>query len=379
MKFLSDFNLNGKKVLLRADINSDVKNRRVLMSERIKETAETIKLLKKKKAKIVILAHQGQEGKSDFAGLEQHAKLLSKFTKVFFVKDIIGEKAKNAIKNLKNGEALLLENVRFEGDEFKPEKGRENKLIKNLAHFFDLYINDAFSVCHRKHTSVVGFPRYIKSCAGPLLEKEIKSVKKIKMKNSLYILGGAKPEDYLPLLKGRKVLACGLFGQSCLAAQGFDFGFQNKYLEKEASLDAALKKELGKKLKNVVTPIDFAVKVNGKRKELSLNAFPNNYEIFDIGKKTQEIYKKEIEQARGIYMKGPAGDCDSKGFAKGTFELLKAVSKVKGFSLIGGGHLSGAIKASKIPLKKFSYVSLSGGALLKYIAGEKLPGLEALK
>jgi len=187
-------------------------------------------------------------------------------------------------------------------------------------------------------------------------------------------LGGAKPEDNIKLLKGNKVLACGLFGQTCLISRGKYLGFQNEYLKKEKAFI-----EINKdRLVNVETPIDFAIKIKNKRKELALDEFPNNNEIFDIGKKTQEKYIREIKKAKAIYMKGPAGDCSERQFAKGTFAILRAISKSSAFSVIGGGHLSDAIRDSKISKKKFNHISLSGGALLSYIAGEKLPGLEAL-
>ncbi|MBU0958967.1 MAG: phosphoglycerate kinase, partial [Nanoarchaeota archaeon] len=148
-------------------------------------------------------------------------------------------------------------------------------------------------------------------------------------------------------------------------------------LEKEADLNDELKSQL--KNLNVKTPIDFAVKINGKRKELSLEEFPSTYGIYDVGQKTIKKYVGEIKKAKSIYMKGPAGDFSSKGFEKGTYSILKAIVKSKAFSLIGGGHLSDAIDKSGISKKKFGHISLSGGALLKYLAGEKLPGLEALK
>jgi len=373
MKTLSDFNFKNKTVLLRADLNSDVHKGRVLMSERIRQSAETIKLLKKKKAKIIVIAHQGRPGKSDFTSLKQHARLLNKFTKIKFVEDIIGKQAEKEIKNLKSGNAILLDNVRKEADEFKPAK-KNNKLLK-LTKLCEIYVNDAFSICHRKQTSIVSFPRYMKNCAGPLLEREINALKKIKIKNCLFILGGAKPEDNIKLLGKNKVLACGLFGQVCLINKGKKLGEQERYLKKQKALVKISKN----KLKNVETPVDFAVKVNGKRKEILLENFPSKYEIFDIGKKTQGRYISEIKKARAVYMKGPAGYCADKKFRKGTFAILRAISRNKGFSLIGGGHLSDAIEASGISKKKFGHISLSGGALLSYIAGEKLPGLEVLK
>ena len=374
MKTLSDFNFKNKTVLLRTDLNSDVVNRHVLLSERIKKSVQTISELKRKKAKVVILAHQGRPGKSDFISLRQHASLVNRYTKVKFVSDVIGNKAENAIKGLKPGEALVLENIRFLRDEFKPDK-KDNKIIKKLVPLFDVYVNDSFSVCHRKQTSIVSFPKHLPSCAGRLLEQELNALRKIKIKNCLYILGGAKPEDNMCLLNGSKVLSCGLFGQLCLIAKGKDFGAQNLYLKDKIYLVKRLKR----KLKNVIMPIDFAVKIRGKRRELLLEEFPNRHEIFDIGKKTIERYISEIKKAKAIYMKGPAGYCSEKQFCKGTRALLMAIAKSKGFSLIGGGHLNDAVDKLKIIKKKFNYISLSGGALVRYIAGEKLPGLEVLK
>ncbi len=376
MKTLSNFSLKNKTVLLRADLNSNVHKGRVFMSERIRQNAETIKILKKKKAKIIVIAHQGRPGKSDFLSLKQHAKLLNKFTKIKFIDDIIGKKSEKAIKNLRVGDAILLDNIRKQADEFKPFK-KNNKLLK-LTEKADIYINNSFSVCHRKQTSIISFPKYMKSCAGPLLEEELAALKKIKIKNCLYILGGAKPEDNIKLLKGNKVLACGLFGQLCLIAKGKNLGAQNKYLKKEVKDYNSVVKKLKSKLRKVETPVDFAVKINGKRKEIPLDEFPSKYEIFDIGSETMKKYVGEIKKAKSIYMKGPVGYYTDRKFFKGSFVILRAVAKNKGFSLIGGGHLSDAVEASGISKSKFGRISLSGGALLNYIAGEKLPGLEVL-
>lgn len=374
MKTISSINLKNKTVLLRADINSDFVNGKVLMSERIKESAKTINYLKKKRAKIVVIAHQGNPKGRYFTSLRQHSKLLNKFTKIKFVDDIIGRKAEKSIKDLKPGQAILLENIRFLKDEYSPKK-KNNKLLK-LTKLCDIYVNDSFSVCHREHASMVLLPKKMKSYAGPLLLKEVNALKKIKLKDCLYILGGGKPKDNLKLLKGKKALACGLFGQLCLIAKGKNLGAQNLYLKSDLPFVPKLKK----KLKNVQTPVDFAVKVKGKRKELLLEDFPSKHEIYDIGRNTQDLYVKKIRKAKTIFMKGPAGFCPEKQFCNGTFAILKAITNnKKAFSVIGGGTLSNAIKKSKIPKSKFNHISLSGGALLRYIAGEKLPGLEVLK
>lgn len=369
MKTLDSFNFKGKLVLVRVDLNSGVVNGRVLENQRIKAHSETIKELKRKGAKIVLLAHQGRPGGKDFTSLEQHAKILSKYVKVKFV-DIVGKKSREEIENMKEREVILLDNVRKLKDEFKGNSN--NKFVKVLSKYFDYYVNDAFSVSHRKQSSVVGFPKVLKSCAGRVLEKELKAIKKLKIKNALYILGGAKPKDNIKLLNNkRKVLSCGLFGQLCSIALGVNFGAQNKFLKKKIGI---VKKN---KLKNVQVPNDFAVKKNGKRMELRVEEFPSKYEIFDIGEGTIKEYVKEIKKAKVIFLKGVPGDYLNKNFSKGTREIMKAIGRNKGFSVVGGGSSSDAV--SKFKIKGINHISLSGGALIDYVVGKKLPGLEALK
>ncbi len=382
IKTLDSFDFKGKKVLVRADINSDVMNKKIVMNERIKESAITIKELLNKKAKVCVIAHQGNPGKDDFINLKEHCKLLNKFVNIKFIPDIIGKDAINAIENLKENEAILLDNIRFLEEEIDIKK-IPNRITNTLAPLFEIYINDAFSVSHREHSSIVLLPRIIKNkCAGRLLEKEIKALEKINIKDCLYLLGGAKPEENIKLLKGKNVLAGGLFAQLCLVSRGENFGYQNEFLKKATLIKGNYEEFLENvknKLENVVLPEDFAVDVNGARKEFLLKEFPLNYEIEDIGENTIKKYIEEIKKAPAIYMKGPFGNTTIKKYAKGTLEILRAISEFKGFSLIGGGHLAETIKISGISINKFSHISLSGGALLTYISGEKLVGLEALK
>ena len=385
MKTISDINFKNKTVLLRSDLNSDVINGKVIESERIKPASETIKFLQKKGARVIVIAHQGNPGKDDFTSLKEHSKLLDKYSKIKFIPDLIGKQAEKAIQELKPGQAILLENIRFEKDEFNP-KNKQNKILKFFLPLIDIYVNDAFSVCHREHTSIVSFPKYRPACAGLLLEKEVTALKKISIKNCLYILGGAKPGDNLKLLKNKnKILAGGIFGQMCLEAKGINFGGNNEQVNKKMAKDYSLVLSKIKKIKNknIITPEDYAVEVSGKRVELNLEQFPTNYVIYDIGEKTIKKYQEEIRRAKSVYMKGPVGFAGKKQFAKGTFEVLKTIasqtSKGELFSLIGGGHLSDAIAKSKIPISRFSHISLSGGALLSYAAGEALPGLVALE
>lgn len=376
MKFISKrSNLNGKNVLLRVDLNSNIVDGKVILGERIKQAAESIKFLKRKGARVVVIAHQGRPNGEDFTSLRSHAKFLNKFTKIKFVNEVFGMLVRQEIRSLKNGGAILLENVRMSKEEFM-------KTPNSMSRFFldecEVYVNDAFSNSHRNHTSMVGFKGKLPSYAGILLERELKALKKINLKKTLLILGGAKPKEDSDLLGRGEVLACGLFGQTCLFSLGFKFGFQEKYLRKTIRDFQKIQKKIKGKLGRVVTPVDFGVKVKGKRKDLNLTDFPSKYEIFDVGPNTLKIFVEKIRGAKSIYMKGPVGDFSSKGFEKGTFEVLRAIASSRAFSLIGGGHLSNAITKSKISVKKFGHVSLSGGALLEYILGKKLPGLVAL-
>ena len=375
MKFktLDDFDFRGKTVLLRSDINSELKNRKPVLSDRISESAKTIAELKKKGAKVVVLAHQGRPGKEDFISLEGHAKLLNEFTKIKFVKDVIGEKAVGEIRRLRDGEAILLENVRGLKEEFDTGK---NKLVQTLSGACDIYLNDAFSVSHREQTSIVGFPRVMPSGIGRIMQAELDGLEKLsRVKDALYILGGSK-EDNILLMQKKRVVTCGVFGQMCLIAKGYDLGAQNKFLEKEGKIEFI--PELEKVVSNAGTPVDLAVCVNGRRKELLLSEFPSEYEVFDIGSETQKQYIEMIRDVSAIFMKGTAGYCEEEQFCSGTRALMKAIEKSKAFKIFSGGHTLTAVQKFGIDRKKIDYISLSGGALVWYLAGRKLPGLDVL-
>ncbi|MBS3099015.1 phosphoglycerate kinase [Candidatus Pacearchaeota archaeon] len=372
-KTIDNFNFWGKRVLVRADLNSPVSSKgKVLMNDRIEESARTLKELKMEGARVVVLAHQSRPGEKDFISLKQHAKLLSKFVKVKFIKDMIWKNAVEEIKKLKMGEVLLLENIRFEKDEFKPSVN--NKIVKTLAPLFDYYVNDAFSVCHRNETSIVSFPEVLPSCAGRLMENELNHLDKIKVGNCLFVLGGAKMDEIISLIDGkRKVLAGGLLGPLILFANGQKFGKMDKLLMGQKKYFRKLKNP-----KNVVPAVDYAFDISGKRKEMMLDELPCKYDVLDIGKKSIEIFVKEIKKVKCIFVKGPQGKYEDAQFSKGTREVLKAVVRSKAFSVLGGGHTENALKELGFSRKDFSYVSLSGGATVKYIFGKKLVGMEVM-
>ncbi|UCD04372.1 MAG: phosphoglycerate kinase [Candidatus Woesearchaeota archaeon] len=390
LKTLDDVNLKDKRVLVRVDINNPVEKGKVQISPRLIEHAKTIKELSRKKAKVCIIAHQGRPGRDDFIDLNQHAKLLTKVLKikVKYIDDLYGNKAITEINRLNSGEIILLKNLRTCKDELakvSPAIHAKSKLVTTLSKHFDIFVQDAFSILHRNQASIVGFPKVLPSYIGRILEEELIALTILKkVKNAVYVLGGAKPSDHIDLLKhvlkGRvRVLTTGVLGEAFLIAKGVDIGKKKKYLKDLGALAVIpdLKSLLKKHANKIETPVDFAIRKKGKRIEINLNDLPSNEYMFDIGKKTINNYKKIIENSRAVFMKGTPGKYLEKEFLLGTKELLKATSKAK-FSFIGGGDTTTALEIIKLNKKSFSYCSLSGGALLNYLAGNKLPGLEVL-
>jgi phosphoglycerate kinase len=396
---LDDVKVKDKVVLLRVDFNSpiDPESKKIIDDARIRAHAETtIKELVEKGAKVVILAHQGRKGDKDFIPLKQHAEILSKILgkPVKYVDDLFGEKAKNAIKNLKSGEILVLENVRTYDAETKegtPEEHAKTELVQNLAPLANLFVNDAFAAAHRAHVSMVGFTAVLQSAAGRIMERELKSLSRIlenPEKPCVFILGGAKADDSLEIsryvLNNRiadYILTGGVVGQVFLAARGFDLGKPNMdFLEKQElmSLVPGIKGLIQKFPDKIKTPKDLAVDVNGKREEISVEELPVNHSTFDVGAKTVEDYVKVIRDAKSIVVSGPMGVFENSEFVFGTKRIFEAIANSKAFSLAGGGHTIAALEEFGL-FNKISYVSTAGGALIEFLMGKKLPGVVALE
>ncbi len=387
IKSIKGLNLKNKSVLLRIDINSPIVERRVLDNPRFEASARTIRYLIGKNAKITIIAHQGRKGGSDFLPLKQHAKILSKYTRknIKYIDDLFGEKAKSAICSLKQGETILLKNVRS----FKDEENLNQSNYKEFCKLFDIYINEAFSVSHRAQGSLVLPPKYLESYFGLEFEKELKALDKLvksKASSRIFILGGSKTEDYFPIFqflknKNNKVLAAGILANLFLIAKGYNLGYENKWLKEHGyfPLLPKLKRIYQKNKEQIILPVDFGVGVNKIRLNRDLEEAPFKYKIYDIGKRTIELFKENIKEADSIFMKGPLGFSEIPIFSTGTREILACLAQKKhALTILGGGHLTTTIKKYKIK-GHFSYISLSGGALIKYISGEKLPGIEAIK
>ena len=388
---IDDFDVEGKTVLFRADLNSVVIDGKVQMKERIEENAKTIMELSEKKAKVVILAHQGRAGGDDFLPLEQHAQLLKKFMDLQYIDDIIGPAAREAIKNLDAGEVLLLDNVRMLAEEIldkSPEAHAKSIFVKKLAPLTDIYINDAFSVAHRSHASVVGFPMVLDAGIGRLMESELNALERavhhIK-RPCVYVLGGVKPEEVFDIIefaleswKVDYILTTGGIGNLFMCANGMiPMKVDNDLLE-SVSRAKRIQRRAGTKIKY---PWDLAIELDGKREEIPVDQVKPNQPIYDIGQETIEKYSEIIKNAKTVIMKGPVGFYEKEAFAKGTREILKAISNSKAFSLIGGGHTSAAISTLGIDKSKMTHahVSLAGGAFLRYLLGKPLPGIEVLR
>ena len=395
---LDDFNVENKTILLRVDFNLplDKKTFEILDTTRIKLVIPTIKELIKNNAKIVILAHQGRQGSWDFISLEKHAKVLQELLskEVRFVDDIYGEKATAAIKSLENKEILFLDNVRkFSGetDKKSPEEHAKSELVQNLYPLADIYVNDAFAAAHRSQCSLVGFTHVLPSCAGRLMEKELTTLEKA-IKNPekpcIFLFGGAKFSDVIVTIEkiitnktADKVLLTGLPANAFLKAQGYNLGEKNEYAlleEGKPEQFEEIKKVYTKYSEMIYLPIDFAISENENRNEINLNDLPTNYNLFDIGEKTIEKFNEILTTANTIFLSGPCGVFENPLFRKGTEKVFKFVANSDAFSIVGGGHTVAAIE--QLGLRdKISHISTGGGSLEKFIMGEKLVVVEALK
>ncbi len=396
---LDDFDVKDKTVLVRVDFNSpvDPETKKVLSDTRIRAHGETtIKELAEKGAKVVILAHQGRPGEPDFISLEQHAQILGNILgkPVKFVDDVYGEKAQNAIKELKSGEILVLDNVRkFPGETKKasPEEHSKSELVMNLAPLADLFVNDAFAAAHRAHASIVGFTVLLPSAAGRIMERELKALSRVlenPEKPCIFILGGAKADDSLQISKyvldnniADYVLTGGITGHLFLAAKGYNLGKPNmELLEKKElmGLIPGIKELMEKYPGKIETPVDLAIEVDGKRKEIAVEELPTEYPIYDIGTKTIERYSQIISTAKSIVFSGPPGVYEKEEFVKGTKGLFEAIANSNAFSLVGGGHSVAAVHELGLA-DKMGYISTAGGALIEFLMGKELPGVAALE
>lgn len=363
--------LKGKTVILRADFNVPMKGGAVLDPFRIDATLPTIDLILKKGAKLVIIAHAGTDGKASLGPVAKY--LAQKKYPGFFETSDNPEVIRDSACNLKPGEILLVENIR----RFDGEEKNDKQFGIFLASLGDAYVNDAFSVSHRKHASIVGIPKYLPGFAGLQMEKEIKMLSKTLVPKHpfFFILGGAKFDTKLPLLKqylekADAVFVGGALANTLLYKRGFEIG--QSLAERDIKIPTAI-------LKNpkLLLPMDVTVKRKKKIVDIAIEEIEENDYIVDAGTETLTRIKPLVEKAKLVVWNGPLSKSGENGDA-GTKELLSLLSKAKGEVIIGGGDSAEIVHEMKME-KQFTFVSTGGGATLDFLAKGTLPGIEALK
>jgi len=395
---LDDMEVGGKTVFLRVDFNMplDKNTLQILDTTRMKLVLPTIKELVNKKAKTVIIAHQGRKGSWDFTSMKQHAEAMQKILgkPVHFVDDIHGPKAQNTIKNMQPGDVLFLDNVRkldYETEKKSAQEHAETPFIKELYPLGDLFVNDAFAAAHRPQCSLIGFTAMLPSCVGRLMEKELKTLSravKEPEKPCVFLFGGAKYSDIIVTIErilqnntADRVLLTGLPANAFLKAKGYQLGERNEQalLEEGSPEQFDEIKQLLIDYDDVIDlPTDFGIDENGQRKEITLSELPTNKPLFDIGSDTITRYKDVLRQAKTIFLSGPCGVFENPLFMKGTKDIFTFVSESNAFSIVGGGHTVAAVKQLGLS-ENISHISTGGGSLEKFMMGEKLPVVEALK
>lgn len=395
---LDDADWKGKRVLVRCDLNSSVNEKgEVKSSERIAGHARTIRELSDDGARVVVLAHQGRRGDPDFISLLPHAEMLSKFVgkPVKFVADVIGPQALEAIAALKDGDILLLDNVRLLSEETEdktPEVHAKGQLVKTLAPLFDAFVLDAFSAAHRSHASIVGFTYVLPSYSGRVMEEEVSALSKASENPArpLYLVaGGAKADDSMKMVSfwlrsnlADKVLVGGVLANVFLAGQHRDLGqksidyLKSKGYDKLQREAANLMGDYGSKID---IPLDVGYDKFGQRDDVDVSDLPVPGPILDIGYMTGFKYAQELKNAKTIVMNGPMGVYEDEKYLKGTKAVLEAITASKAYSLLGGGNTLDAIKRCGLDEKKIGYCSLAGKAFVEFVMGKRLPGVEALE
>jgi len=343
MKVLKDFNFKNKRVLVRCDFNVPLTPEGDILDDfRIKKTIITIEYLIAKKSKVILMSHLGRPGGKvvENLRLDKVQEKLVEYLDLSVVKakDCIGKEIEEWVAQMLPGEVLLLENLRFH----KEEKKANLNFAKKLGKLADIYINDAFAACHRPHASIVDVPKFLPSAAGFLLEKEIKSLSKIikNPKKPLVAIFGGREGDYKAINKISEKADWILIGGL----------IQREIEEKNIKLEHP---------EEIIKPID------AKDGE-------------DIGPKTINLFKEKISEAKTIFWSGPFGMIEKERFSKGTEEIAKAIIESGAFSVIGGGETIDFIDDLGLS-QKFDHLSTGGSAMLEFLSGEKLPGIEALR
>ena len=390
---IEDLDLRGKRVFIRVDFNVPLKDGVVTDDTRIRETLPTLRLAIQKGGRLVLASHLGRPkgGPDAKYSLLPAAKKLEQLIErpVRFASDCVGPVPESKSRSLRDGEILVLENVRFHPEEEKNDEA----FSKQLAALCDgVFVCDAFGSAHRAHASVVGITRFVKqAAAGLLMEKELAYLGKAisnPTRPFVAILGGAKVSDKIEVVENLMKIADALLigggmAYTFLKAQGVPIG---KSLVEDDKLELANKILADAKQKSFkfLLPVDHVIapefKADGPAKVVDAGATPADQMGLDIGPKTIEAYKAEIAKAKTIVWNGPMGVFEMPAFAKGTLEIAKAIAAATAAgatSIVGGGDSVAAVHQAGVA-SKISHISTGGGASLEFLGGRKLPGVEAL-
>lgn len=389
-KTIKDYNLEGKKVIIRVDFNVPIKDEEIQDDNRIKQSLETIKYALDHNAKIILLSHLGRVKTSDDKiknTLEPVALRLSELLdkEIIFVTETRGELLETEINNMKNGDIILVENTRYEDLNGKLESGNDEELGTYWASLGDIFINDAFGTSHRSHASNVGIASHLPNGIGFLIEKELNVIEKA-IKNPTrpftVILGGSKVSDKIGVIENLVNVADYILiggGMAFTFLKALDINIGSSIVDEE-SIDFC-KKILEKNKEKIILPIDVITSTSIEEplniRKIFIKDIKENEIGLDIGKQTIELFKEYIEKSNTIIWNGPVGKFETKEFSNGTKELCEIVKTVS-TSIIGGGDTASAV--INLGYKdSFTHISTGGGATLELLEGKKLPGIEIIE
>lgn len=388
-KTVKDIDLKGKKVFVRCDFNVPMdENRNITDNTRIVAALPTIKYLLEQNCKLILASHLGRpkgEFKPEYS-LAPVAKELSNLLgkEVIMANDVVGEDATSKASNLKEGEILLLENVRFH----KEETENDTEFSKKLASMAEVFVNDAFGTAHRAHSSTTGIASYLPAVSGFLIEKELKFLGNAvnnPERPFVAILGGAKVSDKIGVIdslleKVDTLMIGGGMAYTFFKAQGYEVGNSICEMDKLDLAKSAMEKAKQKGVK-LMLPVDTKIgkefKADTESKTVKYTEIPADWEGFDIGAETIKMFSDELRNAKTVIWNGPLGLFEFDQFAIGTNEIAKVLSEIDATTIIGGGDSAAAVKKAGLE-DKMTHISTGGGASLEFLEGKKLPGIDAL-
>ena len=388
MKNLRNKNIKGLKVLVRCDLNVPIRNGKVLDDFRIKKLIPTIDYLRNQGAKIILITHLGEPKGRDLSfSVRPVAKRLWELVqgRLKFVNDTIGKNVEKEIDEMKEGDIVVLENLRF----YKEEKQNDDDFSRSLARLGDIFVQDAFGACHRNHSSIVGITKYIDSFPGLLLEEEIRVLSDALVSPDrplVSIVGGFKVSSKIKVIKSLLdksdyLLLGGRVANSLLISKGL---YVKDLLSSEEEELMEVAKEINLTDPKLQLPIDGVMGLINFDEDYSriggIGSIRKEEDVYDIGPETIEKYKNILSAAKTIIWNGPLGYFEKEKFSKGTEEIAKMIGQINRevFSIVGGGETVEAIQKLGIE-NQFDHISTGGGAMLDFIAGKELPGIKALE